>query len=182
MRYSYRPRKKLKINANRILAMLAIALVLFLVLYFVFSKTELSPIIFLSELSTSGYMKTAVDAGVVENNGIVTLTTECYQLVANTEAVQAESITNGIAKKIVFRPNTHDLMRDALDNMGIEIVMVKITDLKNTTFYGKLILKQGNRIVSLDSRPSDGIALAVRTGADVYLKEELMKAQGKYIC
>jgi bifunctional DNase/RNase len=60
--------------------------------------------------------------------------------------------------------------------------MVKIVEIRNNTFIGRLILQQGNKVVSLDSRPSDGIAIAVRTGSPVYIKESLMKEQGKYIC
>lgn len=181
MKYKYRQRKE--INVNRILVAIVVVVVLSSVLYFIFSKTRVSlPIGFLPELSTSGYVKTDIEAGVAEGDGVVVLTGGCYQLTANTEAAQAESIANGITKNIGFRPGTHDLMRDTLDNLGIEVVMVKIVELKNNTFYGRLILKQGNKIVSLDSRPSDGIALAVRTGSPVYIKEDLMKSQGKYIC
>lgn len=95
---------------------------------------------------------------------------------------QADSVLNGLAKKIDVRPDTHDLMKDALDNFGIKVLMVRIDDLKNNTFISSLILKEGNKIVSLDSRPSDAIALAVRTDAPIYIKESLMKSNGKYIC
>lgn len=181
MGYQYKVKRELR-NVNKILAVIAAGLVLFLVLYFVPPETKLAPIIFLPELSTSGYMRVDVDAGVVGNDGIVVLTSDCYQLTANTEAGQAESIANGLVKKIDFRPNAHDLMKDVLNNLQIEVVMVKIVELKNGTFYGRLILKQGDKIVSLDSRPSDGIALAVRTDSPVYIKEDLMKSEGKYIC
>jgi bifunctional DNase/RNase len=181
MNYRYKSKKEFK-NINKILAIIAGVLVLFLVLYFILPKTELAPIIFLPELSTTGYLKVNVDAGVVGDTGIVTLTSECYQLTANTELTQAESIANGLVKKIDFRPNTHDLMKDVLDNLQIKVVMVKIVELKNSTFYSRLILKQGNNIVSLDSRPSDSIALAVRTDSPIYVKEDLMKSEGEYIC
>ncbi len=181
MKYRYRQKKNL-LNTYKIFIFLVAAISIFLIFQLVLPKTKVSPVVLLPEFSTSGYLKTDVDAGVVEGNGVVILTSGCYQLSANTEASQAESIADGIAKTIGFRPNTHDLMRDTLDNLGVEVVMVKIVDIKNNTFYGRLILKQGNKVVSLDSRPSDGIALAVRTDAPVYLKEELMKSQGKYIC
>lgn len=181
MNYRYGSKRKFK-NTNRILAVVALSLVLFLVLYFGFSKTNIVPIVFLSELSTDDYLKVDVDAGVVRGEGIVVLTSECYQLTAITEVTQAESIANGLVKKINFRPNTHDLMKDTLDNLQIEVMMVKIVELKNNTFYGRLILKQENKIISLDSRPSDGIALAVRTDSPIYVKEDLMKSQGEYIC
>jgi len=181
MDYRYKTKKEFK-HINRILAIIAGALVLFLVLYFLLPRNEPAPIVLLPELSTTGYAQVNVDAGVIGDTGIVILTSECYQLTANTELIQAESIANGLAKKIDFRPNTHDLMKDVLDNFQIEVVMVKIVDLENSTFYSRLILRQENRIVSLDSRPSDSIALAVRTDSPIYVKEDLMKSEGEYIC
>lgn len=136
----------------------------------------------LPELSTLGYVKVKADAAVMGNQGVVSLSSECYQLTANTEAAQAESILKGIAGRIEFRPNTHDLMKDVLNSFGIEVVMVKVVELKNNTFFGRIVLKQGDKIVSLDSRPSDGIALAVRTNSSIYVKEDLLKSHGKKIC
>jgi bifunctional DNase/RNase len=146
------------------------------------STVELPEFLTLPELSTAGYMKVSVDAGISGNMGLINLNGGCYQLIANTEVEQADSVLNGLAKKIDVRPNTHDLMKDALDNFGIKVLMVRIDDLKNNTFISSLILKEGNKIVSLDSRPSDAIALAVRTDAPIYIKESLMKSNGKYIC
>ena len=60
--------------------------------------------------------------------------------------------------------------------------MVKIVDLKENNYIGKLIIQQGNKVLSLDSRPSDGIALVVRTNSTIYFKESLLKEMGKYIC
>jgi len=176
-------RKRYKI-VYIILIIIALALVSAIVFQFLFTEAgvELPNVLTLPELSTLGYMKVSVDAAVTEEGGIVVLTSECYQLSAFTEVEQAESIADGLMKKIGFRPNTHDLMKDALDNFEIKVIMVKIVDLKNNTFFGRLVLRQENRIVSLDSRPSDGIALAVRTDAPIYIKEDLMKSQGRYVC
>ena len=146
------------------------------------SEVKIPDALLFSKLSTYGYMEVSADAATVENVGVISLTGECYQLIANTELTQAESIYNGLTKRIDFRPNTHDLMKDAFDNLGIEVLMVKIVDLKDNTFIGNLVIRQENNIVSLDSRPSDGIAIAVRTGAPIYIKEDLMKSQGEYIC
>ncbi len=134
------------------------------------------------DLSTVGFVKVEPDAAVSGGAGVVSLTGNCYQMTANTEAVQAESILNGINKAIAFRPGTHDLIKDAFDNLKIKVVMVKIVDLRNNTFFGRLILQSGDTIVNLDSRPSDGIAIAVRADAPIYIKEDLLKQQGKYIC
>lgn len=183
MVYRYRQRKSNKV-LYIILIIVALVAVPILIFHYVSTKTdiEIPNILALAELSTNGYMKVGVDAAAIENMGVITLTSECYQLTANTEISQALSIFNGLAKKIDLRPNTHDLMKDTFDNLEIEVLMVKIVELRDNIFIGNLILKQGNKILSLDSRPSDGIALAVRTDAPIYIKEDLMKSEGRYVC
>jgi bifunctional DNase/RNase len=146
------------------------------------TKIEIPNVLAIPELSTVGYMKVSVNSAIIDDRGIVFLYTECYELSAYTEPYNAESIFNGLNKNIDARPNTHDLMKDSLDNFGIEVVMVKITELRNSTFVSRLILKQENKIVSLDSKPSDAIALAVRTDSPIYIKEDLMKSEGRNIC
>ena len=134
------------------------------------------------DLSTTGFVKVDASAAVFGDSGFVSLTGGCYQLTANTEASQAQSISDGIDKKVGPRPGTHDLIKDIFDNLKIKVVMVKIVDLRNDTFYGRLILSGEDKILNLDSRPSDGIAIAVRTGAPIYIKEGLLAQQGKNIC
>jgi len=113
---------------------------------------------------------------------IVTIIGGCYRITANTEISQIESISNGQEGKIGFRPNTHDLFKDTIDGFDMDVLMVKIVDIRNSTYIGKLILKQDDRILSLDSRPSDGVAIAVRTGAPIYIKDDLLKSEGENIC
>ncbi len=147
-----------------------------------FSKVDVvTSLLPINDLSTQGYTKVDVQVSAAENVGVVVIQGNCYQLTATTELSQVESIANGQEGKVGFRPGTHDLMKDALDSLDVNVVMVKIVDMQNSTYIGRLILKQGDRIVSLDSRPSDGIAVAVRTGAPVYMKDDLLKT-GKYIC
>ena len=148
-----------------------------------FSKgSGLIPVISIDELSTIGYTKVDVQVSISGNVGVVTIQSGCYQLTATTEASQIESIASGQEKTVGFRPLTHDLFNDALDSLEVDVVMVKIVDMQNNTYIGRLILKQDDRIVSLDSRPSDGIAVAVRANAPIYIKDDLLKAQGKYVC
>jgi len=178
--------KKSKKRIIFIFTILSLVVLLAAYITFFFARkvnvAETSGLLMIPQLSTRGYMQVSTDAGVIGDVGIITLTSDCYQLVANTEVSQAISIFNGLEKKIDFRPNTHDLMKDAFDNFGIEVLMVRITDLKNDTFTGELILKQSNNIINFDSKPSDGIALAIRTGAPIFIKENLMKENGEYIC
>lgn len=158
-------------------------LVVFLIAgYFVPTSNIVPQTVPITELSTEGYMNVDVIVNPALNPNLIALATQCYQLTANTEPSQVQSIANGLEEKIGSRPNTHDLMRDALDSLDIQVVMVKIVDIQNNTFIGNLILKQGDKIVSLDSRPSDDIAIAVRTGAPIYIRDDLFQAQAKYVC
>lgn len=173
--------KKNSLMVFKIISVLAL-IVSFAVAFQVFAPKELSSIPTLPELSTVGYVKVTPEAAVIENRGVISLTGGCYQVIASTDVTQAESIINGLEGKINVRPNTHDLMKDMFQNLGIEVVIVKVVDLKDNNFIGRIILKQGNKILSLDSKPSDGIAIAVRTNAPIYMNRDLMEKMGKYIC
>lgn len=73
------------------------------------------------------------------------------------------------------RPLTHDLMKNVIENLGGTISEVIINELRENTFYAKIILEISSMTNEIDSRPSDAIALAVRTGAPLYVSEEVMK-------
>lgn len=136
----------------------------------------------LPELMLTEYRMVAVDVFYNEQQGVVTLTSGCKRIVAYVEPHQAESIYRGIKGLYAARPNGHDIAVDTLQSFGIEVVMVKVTELKDNAFYGRIILKQGNKIVSLDARPSDATAIAVRVGAPIYVKYDLLESQGEDIC
>jgi len=179
MAYKRRYRK----NKQKILIILVVIILLGISTYFLISWIGQVPNIFtLPELSTTDYVLVGIEATVSEDRGVITLTGDCYQVTAVTEVEQAESIADGLAGKIGIRPNTHDLIKSMFDGLGIEVVMVKIVEVRNNTYIGRLILKQGNKVLSIDSRPSDGTAIAVRTGSPIYMKEDLLKTYGEYIC
>ncbi|MEE8367374.1 MAG: bifunctional nuclease family protein [Thermoanaerobaculia bacterium] len=77
------------------------------------------------------------------------------------------------------RPMTHDLLKNSLESLGAEVSRILISDLKDNTFYASIFLRSHNRQeVTLDSRPSDAIALAIRTKAPIFvLRSVLEKAQ-----
>ncbi len=134
------------------------------------------------ELDLKDYSKVSIDAGVIDDYGIVTLTSKCYRITAYTEPAQAESIKNGLKGKIGFRPTAHDIIKTIFEEVGIKVLMVKVYGIKNNTFLGKLIIQYGNNVLSIESRPSDATAIAVRFNAPVYVKNELLEKYGKYIC
>ena len=73
------------------------------------------------------------------------------------------------------RPMTHDLMLDALTNLDARIEHVFICDVKDGTFFSRLCLAQHGRLVDLDARPSDAIALALRQDAPVYIDDTVLE-------
>lgn len=95
-----------------------------------------------------------------------------------------EATQMGIAleKARFARPMTHDLFLDALTNLDARIDHVLINDVNESTFYARLVLRQHNRLVELDARPSDALALAVRQKAPIYMEEEVLeKASFPYV-
>ena len=77
------------------------------------------------------------------------------------------------------RPMTHDLFVDVLTTLGATLQRVLITEIREHTYYAELYLQTGNGPRVISSRPSDAMALAVRTGADVFATEELLDAVGQ---
>ncbi|MEK7818001.1 MAG: bifunctional nuclease family protein [Actinomycetota bacterium] len=72
------------------------------------------------------------------------------------------------------RPMTHDLMTSILTQLNAEILKVTVTELKENTFYALLTLRLDSGELDVDSRPSDALALAVRTNAPIYAEEQLI--------
>ncbi len=73
------------------------------------------------------------------------------------------------------RPLTHDLAKSIIDNLGASIVEVVITELRDNTFYSKIVLEVSGFTNEIDSRPSDAIALAVRADAPIYVYESVIQ-------
>jgi len=87
---------------------------------------------------------------------------------------EAEAITLSLQEVEVTRPLTHDLLRNILQELGAEMIQVNITSLQDDVFYARIILSIDGREISIDSRPSDAIALAVRAHIPVFIAEEVM--------
>ena len=73
------------------------------------------------------------------------------------------------------RPLTHDLFIDAITNLDARIDHVLINDVVGGTFFSKLYIRQGGRLVELDARPTDALALAIREGAPFYIEESVLR-------
>ena len=73
------------------------------------------------------------------------------------------------------RPLTHDLTVSLIKAMGGLLEKVVISDLKENAYYATIILRQGDKTLDIDSRPSDAIALAVRTGAPIFIEDKVLE-------
>jgi bifunctional DNase/RNase len=80
---------------------------------------------------------------------------------------------------MLARPMTHDLLKSVIDSLGAEVVSVLVSDLKEDTFYAEINLRQSDgKVIKIDSRPSDALALGLRAKAPIYVAEEVMATSG----
>lgn len=87
---------------------------------------------------------------------------------------EATSIASAIKQVTMARPLTHDLMHDTFQELGVRVQRVVITELKDSTYFAELVLAQGDKVMILDSRPSDAIAIALRATAPIYVTQSVL--------
>jgi uncharacterized protein len=73
------------------------------------------------------------------------------------------------------RPQTHELLASVIESLGGTVEKVMITELKNHTFYARLYVRQNGKVVDIDCRPSDAIALGVATEVPIYVEEQVLE-------
>jgi len=91
-------------------------------------------------------------------------------------AFEAQAIALEIEGIKPPRPLTHDLLKNFLDNVGASVIEVLIDELRENTFYAKIVLEMSTLTNEIDARPSDAIALAVRAQSPIYVAESVMTA------
>lgn len=92
-------------------------------------------------------------------------------------AYEANAIAVEIEKIVPQRPMTHDLLRNLIVETGAEMQRVVITELRENTFFAVIeLIKDDGRKLTLDSRPSDAIALALRADSPIFVNEEVINA------
>ena len=89
--------------------------------------------------------------------------------------IEASAIATELEKIQLARPMTHDLMRNILGELDVEITKIEVNDLADNTFYAKIFLKSGAEEFVMDARPSDAIALALRTSAPIFVDRKVME-------
>lgn len=87
--------------------------------------------------------------------------------------LEAQSIAMALQGVSTPRPMTHDLMKTVCENLGALVRSVEINDVHDDTYYAKLYIQTQSGECVLDSRPSDAIALALRTGSPIYISEKV---------
>lgn len=87
---------------------------------------------------------------------------------------EAASILMKLQGASTPRPMTHDLLCDMLGELDVKCTQVAVTELRDNTFFASITLSINGREMEIDSRPSDAIALAVRSGAPIYAAEEVI--------
>jgi hypothetical protein len=91
---------------------------------------------------------------------------------------EAESITIALQEIEVARPQTHDLLKNILGTLGARLVRIEVIALKDEVFFGNLVVEVDGRILNIDSRPSDALALAVRAHVPVLVAREVLDSAG----
>jgi len=94
-------------------------------------------------------------------------------------AAEAQAIALHVNKVQVPRPLTHDLLKNVLDFLECRLKHIEVCELREGTFYAKLVLDRDGTVMEVDSRPSDAIALALRCGAPIYVDEKVMEEAGR---
>jgi bifunctional DNase/RNase len=89
--------------------------------------------------------------------------------------VEATAIASEIEGVRYPRPMTHDLLKDIMDKADIKVSKIEICDLRDNTYYALIHLTNRGEALSIDSRPSDAIALALRTRAPIFVSDEVLK-------
>jgi uncharacterized protein len=88
---------------------------------------------------------------------------------------EANAIALEIEKVATPRPMTHDLIKNLLMGLEAQVRKVVVNELKDDTFYALIWLERDGQVMSIDSRPSDALALALRVDCPIYVEDEVLK-------
>ena len=92
--------------------------------------------------------------------------------------LEATAIASELEKVSFARPMTHDLLRNVITEMGYSVVRVEVVDLKDNTFFALIHLLSANGELTIDARPSDAVALALRAQAPIFIDPKVLEAAG----
>jgi hypothetical protein len=88
---------------------------------------------------------------------------------------EADSIALALGKVVTPRPLTHDLIKNIADGLKVRITKIIVTEILENTYYALVCLNDGKKETLIDSRPSDAIAVALRSNAPIFVEESIME-------
>ncbi len=94
---------------------------------------------------------------------------------------EADAIAVKLQGATVPRPLTHDLLQSVISSLGAKVTSIAVCDLKNDTFYAKIMLNLNGDDIEVDARPSDALALAVRAEVPIYAEEVVLDKAGIFL-
>lgn len=93
-------------------------------------------------------------------------------------APEATAIAFAVDEVVTPRPMTHDLLREVLEDLGVSLEKVTVTELREGVFHAELELNSSDGVHTISARPSDAIALAARTGSPIFANESVLAEAG----
>jgi uncharacterized protein len=93
--------------------------------------------------------------------------------------LEASSIATALENIKTPRPMTHDLLKNILDNLGVKVLKIEVNDLKDNTYFALIHFDVNKKRLVMDSRPSDAIAIALRTAAPIFVEEAVIRKSAK---
>lgn len=91
---------------------------------------------------------------------------------------EADAITLALQETEVARPLTWDLLKNTINSLGARVIRVEVVTLQDDTYYGNIVTELNGKLVNIDSRPSDALALAVRTHVPILVARSVMDTAG----
>lgn len=91
---------------------------------------------------------------------------------------EADSIALALGKVVTPRPLTHDLIKNMVAGMNMKVSRIVVTEILDNTYYALIYFGDGIKETSIDSRPSDAIAVALRTNAPIFVDETVLEKRG----
>ncbi|MCE5243574.1 MAG: bifunctional nuclease family protein [Syntrophobacteraceae bacterium] len=88
--------------------------------------------------------------------------------------LEATAIATELEKIQFPRPMTHDLIKNCFEHLHVKVERIEVYDLRNNTYYALIYLRDREAVSTIDARPSDAIAIALRTNAPIFVKEDVL--------
>ncbi|MEW6740866.1 MAG: bifunctional nuclease family protein [Nitrospirota bacterium] len=90
---------------------------------------------------------------------------------------EADAIALALGKVLTPRPLTHDLIKNVFDGFNVKVTRIVITEIVDNTYYALIHVNDGKREITIDSRPSDAVAVALRVSAPIFVEEGVLEVK-----